>query len=143
MQVSEQIVELLLVHGIAKGGHHAMPVKNDVGHAVVVGWSAAGQVFLLEQGLQAGTVERARVVSVVAAGAVLDENLVPPKLLRVELAQGGGRREWRAASGEQGEDEYREDEFGSRGQGIGSMIAERRPAQIMQFADFTLFLVPV
>src|SRR6185312_3664548 len=101
MQVGEQIPQLLLTYGIAKGGHHAMSVQNDKGDALVVGGKAAGQVFLLEQRLQPRPVQRARVVGAMAAGAVVYENLVPVHLLRSQLAQRLGRRQRRTASGEQ------------------------------------------
>ena len=77
MQVGEQVPQLLLTYGIAKGGHHAMSVQNDKGDALVVGRKAAGQVILFEERLKARPVQRAGVVGAMTAGAVVDEDRCP------------------------------------------------------------------
>jgi len=93
-------------------------MQDDGGHAVVVRRRAAGEVWLLEEALKTGAVKGAGVVGVVAAGAVLDENLVAAEFPRGELAEGLRGRKLGAASGEQAEGERRWDQFGSLRQGI-------------------------
>src|SRR5690348_15895012 len=96
-----------------------MSMQNDKGDALVVSGKAAGQILLLEERLQARPVQRARVVCMMAAGAVVYEDLAPVHLLRGQFAQRfRGRQRW-AASGELEQGGSRE-QFAVRAQGTAS-----------------------
>jgi hypothetical protein len=124
VQVSEQVVELLLIHGIAKGGHHAMSVEDDVGDAVVVGRGSAGKILLFIEALQPRSVECPLVVCIVAASAVRDEYLTSVEFLCGEFAEWLGWRQRRAASCDGAQNERGRYEFADGDQGIDSMIAD-------------------
>src|ERR1700739_5174981 len=47
VQVSEQVLELLLVDLVAEGRHQVVPAQDDSGDTVVIRGRAAGQVLLL------------------------------------------------------------------------------------------------
>lgn len=111
MEVGEQVVKLLIVEGVSESGHHVASAEDDGGDAVVVGGCAAGEIFLFVESLQAGSVERAVGIGVVAAGAVRGVDLVSGGFLRSEFAEGLGGRQRRAAAGEERSQECTENQF--------------------------------
>jgi len=85
VQVGEQVIELLLVQGTTEGGHQVVPVQDNGRDAVVIRGRAAGQVFLFVERLQAGTVQRAIGVGIVAARTVRLVDLVSGGFLGSEF----------------------------------------------------------
>ena len=97
MQVGEQRVGLRVVECVAKGGHHIAAMHNCCVHAVVIGWRAAGQEWLLVECLQAGAMQRTRGVGGVAARAVCLKNRIALRLDWRQLIQWLRRRQMMAA----------------------------------------------
>lgn len=87
MQVSKQIVELLVTQRIAEAGHHVSPAQDDGGDTLVIRGGAARQIFLLIKSLQARSMQRVVTVRVMAAGAVRHVDLVSRGFLRSEFIQ--------------------------------------------------------
>jgi hypothetical protein len=69
MEVGEEIGNLWGREVVGEGGHGVASAKDDVADGVVIGGGAAGEIGELEDSLEAGTVERALRVGVVAGGA--------------------------------------------------------------------------
>jgi hypothetical protein len=115
MQIGEQVLKLLLVQFIVKGGHHGASVLDDVRDAFVIGRCAAGQKFLRIQVLESGAFQAVLAVGIVAAGAGALEDLIAVCFLRCELGDGLGRRQGWAASGDSRENESQKGESRKRG----------------------------
>ena len=82
MQIGEQIAELLIVQNILGWRHIAAAEHDGVAGAVIVGRSAAGQVFLAEHPLQSRTLARAAGVGVVTDRASRLEDVPAAFFLR-------------------------------------------------------------
>lgn len=72
VQVCQQILDLLLIQGLAERWHFVAAQSNDVGHAVIIcRQTAQPQIFMLEYSLQTGPFFAARRIRFMAAIAVL------------------------------------------------------------------------
>ncbi len=74
MQIGEQVAELLVVQNILGWRHIAAAEHDCVAGAVIIGRSAAGQVFLAEYPLQSRALARAAGVGVVTDRAARFES---------------------------------------------------------------------
>jgi hypothetical protein len=101
VQVGEKIGHLLFIKSIAEGRHQVVPMQDDRRDAVVIGGRAAGQIFLLVERLESGTVKRAVAVRIMAAGAVRGVDLVSGGFLRSEFTHGFRGRQRRPTAGEE------------------------------------------
>lgn len=88
MQIDHQIIKLLFGQG--GGGHHLASVQNGCFHKLIISKKTAGQVFLLEEPLHAGTFAAAVGIGAMALGAVHAINAPPLGLLRVQSQFGIG-----------------------------------------------------
>ena len=85
VQVSQQLLNILLVKRLAIPRHLFATEPNNVDHPFVIGGEPAyRKIRLLENALQAGTFFSARGVRFVAAITMRIVNLAPRGLLRIE-----------------------------------------------------------
>jgi len=85
MHIGEQILNVLLVQGLAVAGHFTAPEANNVGHAFIVGGKAAqGKILVLENTLEPGAFLPSRGIGLVTAIAVGVVYPASGGLLRIE-----------------------------------------------------------
>ena len=85
VQISQQIVDLLLTEDLGVGGHFVPPHANDVGDPIVIGGhSAHRQVLPLEHAFHAGSLPSTRRVRRMAPVAIVVIDPAPRDLLRIE-----------------------------------------------------------
>lgn len=85
MQVSEQIVDLLLIKNLPVCWHFVSAHFDDIGYAIIVrGHSAHGQILLLENALHTWPLPSTRGVGSVTAVAVIVIDTASGGLLRIE-----------------------------------------------------------
>ena len=124
MEVGEEIGDLWAREVVGEGGHGVSSAKDDVADGVVIGGGAAGEIGELEDSLQAGTVERALRVGVVAGGAAGLIDAVAGLFGGGELGEGLGGRE-RVAGGE-GDESHGESGKCDGGERAGARSARRK-----------------
>jgi len=124
VEVGGQVVEVLLVHGVAHGGHEVAAVDDGVEDAVVVGGGAAGEEGLFVEAEEGGAVEVAGAAVVVADGATGFEDGVAVGLLGSEAFK--RRRRWGALAAD-GEGEGQEGGY-AQWEAHGIIFSDSRPA---------------
>ena len=97
MQVSHQIVELVLTQSFSHRRHHVATPDDGLLDKSIVGREPTGQELLPEKVTQAGTLVGGRWVGAVAGGAIAFEDAPAAQLLGVE-AQFGIRSRSRVAT---------------------------------------------
>ena len=84
MEIGDEIVQLLLAKGAARGGHHVAAVEDGLADKAFVGWQTAGQERFLEDTLEAGAVFAGDGMRVVAGRAGLLVDVAAAGLLGVQ-----------------------------------------------------------
>lgn len=85
VHVCEQIVDILLIQGLAIPGHFLAAVANDVGDALIIRRQAADRkVLVLENSFEARTIPSPGGVRLVAAVAVAVIDLAAGRLLGIQ-----------------------------------------------------------
>jgi hypothetical protein len=125
VEVGEEVGDLWRREVVGEGGHGVSSAEDDGADGVVIGGGAAGEIGELEDSLQAGTVESALRVGVVAGGAARLIDAVAGLFGGGELGEGFGGRE-RVTGGEGDESD------GESGKCDGGERAAERAAESAQ-----------
>lgn len=104
MQISDEIIELLLVQG--GGRHHFTAMHNRLCDELVIGEQAAGQILSLVQPFQAGSLVAPGAIGVVAGSAIVLIDAPSLNLLGIQSQLGVGRLRLAAATGQQSQKNY-------------------------------------
>src|SRR6266404_2137587 len=108
VQISKQVLNLLVRHNLAKAFHFGSSILDDVSHTLVIcGQSALGQVLVFEDTFQTRALLAVRRVRFMAAVAIVVVEFSAGGLLRVEAEFGVGPATFDIAAREREYRKYR------------------------------------
>ena len=80
VQIRNQVIDLLLVKHLSQGRHVSSAIYDQRVQSFVIGWSPAGEIWLLHHPLEAGTVHGLCSVAAMTARACRLEQALPVRL---------------------------------------------------------------
>ena len=85
VQIRNQVIDLLLVKHLSQGWHVSSAIYDQRVQSFVIGWSPAGEIWLLHDPLKAGAVHGLCSVAAMAPRACGLEQALPVRLRRSQL----------------------------------------------------------